>query len=329
MKLFLTYIKQRKKVTAAFMLFAVVFAVSFLLYRLPLGAMVYPLALCVLLGLIFMTVDFLRVRKKYFRLKRASEMTAAMINDLPESGGMTEDAYQAIIEALRVEAAKLEAEAETRYRGMMDYYTMWVHQIKTPIASMRLMLQNEDNAFSRKLLSDLLRIEQYVEMVLVFLRLDSETSDYVFKEHKIDAIVRGAVKKFAAEFIGRRISLEYEPINQTVITDDKWLSFVVEQVLSNALKYTRAGRIKIYMTGSKTLCIEDTGIGIAPEDLPRIFEKGYTGRNGRSDAKSSGIGLYLCKRICKNLGAEISAESEPGKGTIIRINLEQYNLEII
>lgn len=322
------YIAQCKKRIITFILFTAVFAITFLLYRLPVGAIIYPAALCALLGVVFMLTDFLRVRNKYLRLCAVEKMTAAMINDLPESECIEESEYQAIIKALQTEAAQLEAAADARYRGMMDYYTMWVHQIKTPIASMRLMLQNEDTAFSRTLLSDLFRIEQYVEMVLVFLRLDSETSDYVFKEHKVDDIVRGAVKKFAAEFIGRRISLEYEPINQTVITDNKWLSFVVEQVLSNALKYTREGFIKIYMTESKTLCIEDTGIGIAPEDLPRIFEKGYTGGNGRSDAKSSGIGLYLCRRICKNLGAEINAESEPDKGTVIRINLEQYNLKI-
>lgn len=193
---------------------------------------------------------------------------------------------------------------------------------------MRLTLQNEDTTFSRKLRGDLFRVEQYVEMVLMFLRLDSPSHDYVIKEYQIDPLIRQAVKKYAWEFIGRKLKLEYEQLDITAITDEKWLAFVVEQVLSNALKYTPAGSISIYMEKPKTLCIKDTGMGIAPEDLPRIFEKGYTGYHGRADKKASGIGLYLCKCICRDLGHSISAESEPDKGTTIRINLERGKLNI-
>ena len=211
---------------------------------------------------------------------------------------------------------------------MIDYYTVWVHQIKTPIASMRLNLQNEDSALSRKLSSDLFRIEQYVEMVLTFLRLDAESTDYVIKEYDLDAIVKQAVKKFAGEFIGRKLRLIYEPLNTRVVTDEKWLSFVIEQVLSNALKYTHAGSITITLEAGKKLCIRDTGMGIAAENLPRIFENGYTGYNGRTHKKASGIGLYLCKRICTNLGHAIRAESVVEQGTVIIIDLAQGRLEV-
>jgi len=206
---------------------------------------------------------------------------------------------------------------------MIDYYTLWAHQIKTPIASMRLTLQNEDSPLARKLMAELFHIEQYVEMVLVFLRLDSKTTDYLFREYSLDEIIRQAVKKFAGEFIGRKLKLEYEPVDVKVVTDEKWLSFVIEQVLSNALKYTPSGKITISMEKDRVLCIRDTGMGIAPEDLPRIFEKGYTGYLGRQDKRASGIGLYLCKRICRNLGHGILAESVPGQGTAIRIDLSQ------
>ena len=214
-----------------------------------------------------------------------------------------------------------------KYSDMIDYYTVWAHQIKTPIASMRLQLQNEDSSLSRRLSADLFRVEQYVEMVLTFLRLDSDSSDYLIREYDLDAIIRSAVKKFAGEFIGRKLKLVYEPVNVKVITDEKWLSFVVEQVLSNALKYTYAGSITITLEPEKKLCIRDTGIGIAPEDLPRIFENGYTGCNGRSDKKASGIGLYLCKRICTNLGHKITAASVVDEGTVICIDLSQRTLE--
>lgn len=326
MKLFITYINQHKKVIAAFAVFCLIFAFSFMLCHLPLNAVIYPALLCLLFGTVFLAADFAAVRKKHLQLAEMCRLSAAMISSFPDAESIDDKDYQAIIKSLQAEAAALEAQTSARYNDMMEYYTVWVHQIKTPIASMRLTLQNEDTPISRKLSSDLFRIEQYVEMVLAFLRLDSTSNDYVFKEYSIDTIVKQSVKKFAAEFIGRKIRLEYIPTRQTVVTDDKWLAFVLEQVLSNALKYTREGSIKIYMTEPKTLCVEDTGIGIAAEDLPRIFENGYTGYNGRINTRASGIGLYLCKKICKNLGAEISADSEPDKGTVIRINLEQYKL---
>lgn len=161
-----------------------------------------------------------------------------------------------------------------------------------------------------------------VEMVLVFLRLDSSTTDYVIRRHSLDDIVRPAVRRFAGEFIRRRLRLEYQPLDHTVVTDGKWLGFVVEQVLSNALKYTASGSVTISMDGDD-LCIRDTGMGIAAEDLPRIFEQGFTGVNGRRDRRASGIGLYLCRRICGNLGHTIRASSVPNQGTEIRIGLGQ------
>ena len=196
-----------------------------------------------------------------------------------------------------------------------------------PYGHIRLTLQNEDSPLSRKLTNDLYRIEQYVEMVMTFLRLNSNSTDYVFKEYDLDTIVRSAVKKFSSEFIDRKLRLIYEPLNTSVITDEKWLSFVIEQILSNALKYTPTGSIKISLVKEKTLRIEDTGIGIAPSDLPRIFDNGYTGFNGRTDKRASGIGLYLCKRICNNLGHGITANSKVDVGTIIDIDLSQFKIE--
>ena len=248
------------------------------------------------------------------------------MRNFPEPDSVSDEDYCHIIELLCEEQRQLTNRMDRKYSDMVDYYTMWAHQIKTPIASMRLHLQKEDSDFSRKMSSELFRIEQYVEMVLMFLRLDSDTTDYVIKEYEIDDIVKQAVKKFSGDFISRKLTLNYEPIQAKVITDEKWLSFVIEQVLSNALKYTSKGSISISLEEPKTLCIRDTGIGIAAEDLPRVFEKGYTGYNGRSDKKASGIGLYLCKRICKNLGHGITARSVVDQGTVIKIDLSQKNL---
>ena len=221
-----------------------------------------------------------------------------------------------------------------------------VHQVKTPIAALRLLLQNKnDEGQMTEELSELFGIEQYVEMALQYQRLDSETTDFVFEETDLDEIIRTSVRKYARQFIAKKISLSYEPVERTVITDKKWLSFVIEQVISNAVKYTKTGGIKIYLedgdgtmsvpvqkashrkeddgenSGMKSvrLVIEDTGIGIRAEDLPRICEMGYTGCNGHERQHSSGIGLYLCSRILKKLGHTFSITSKEGVGTVVKI----------
>ena len=328
MKLLRLYLKQRwRGITAAFG-FCGIFTLTFWLYHLPVEAVLYPTAVCTVLGLVLLLIDFRRVLRKHQKLGRIQSLTDAIGENFPEIGGLEDEDYQQIIHLLHEEQTRFHTDTARRYEDMVDYYTIWAHQIKTPIASMRLTLQNEDSPLSRKLSGDLFRIEQYVEMVLMFLRLDSDSTDYVIREYDLDVIIRQAVKKFAGEFITRRLQLVYEPLNAKVITDEKWLSFVIEQVLSNALKYTPSGTITISMEAPKTLCIRDTGMGIAPEDLPRIFEKGYTGYHGRTDKKASGIGLYLCKRICTNLGHRVSAESDLDFGTVIRIDLSQYQLSV-
>ncbi len=312
----------------AFVLCAALYAVTFVFYRFPIKAVAYPTALCLALLLGFAAADMAKTRKKHAELERIKGFDAKLADTFPEAGGMIEADYQEIIYLMREQHEEAQQRSEQSLREMMDYYTVWVHQIKTPIASMRLALQNTDTAESRQLQSELGRIERYVEMVLTFLRLGSDSTDYVIKEYELDDIVRGAVKKLAGDFINKRIRLEYTELNEMVLTDEKWLSFVIEQVLSNALKYTPEGTVSVYLESPKTLCIRDTGIGIATEDLPRVFENGYTGYNGRSDKKASGIGLYLCRRICDKLGHTISAESKAGEGTVIRIGLDRKKLEI-
>ena len=219
-----------------------------------------------------------------------------------------------------------QTQQDRRYQDMCDYYTTWAHQIKTPIAAMRLNLKNEDSPLSRRLLSDLMRVERYAEMVMAYLRVESPSTDYLLRRLCIDDAVKRAVRPFAGEFIARRLKLNYEETGLSAVSDEKWLVFVLEQILSNALKYTPEGGIHIYRSAPNTLTIQDTGIGIAPEDLPRVFEKGYTGLNGRSDLKASGIGLYLSKKVLTKLGHAISAESEPERGTAIHIDFTQRDV---
>ncbi|MBS6859831.1 MAG: sensor histidine kinase [Clostridiales bacterium] len=325
MQFFFSYLYHRRKVLLLLFFFLFLFAVSFWLYRLPVEAVAYPALICAAIGLAVLILGSLRASRKHRLLVRLADSLTELPRSLPEPRTQDDEDYQLLVGALCEEQRRLKSTMELRYADMIDYYTVWAHQIKTPIASMRLTLQEEDSEFSRRAGEDLLRIEQYVEMVLCYLRLDSDSTDYVFREQELDPILRQAVRRLSGQFIRRRMHLQYEPLGVRVLTDEKWLLFVVEQVLTNALKYTPAGgTITIELEEPKTLCIRDTGIGIAPEDLPRIFEKGYTGVNGRADKKASGLGLYLCRRICRALGHTIRANSSPDSGTVIRIDLSSH-----
>lgn len=191
---------------------------------------------------------------------------------------------------------------------------------------MQMILQNEENDMCRELNAELFRIEQYAEMALQYIRLDSSTNDLLIRQYNIDSIIRQAVRRYAPLFIRRKICLEYEPVSAKILTDEKWLLFVVEQLLSNAVKYTYSGSVSISFSDN-ILKVLDTGIGISSEDLPRIFEKGYTGMSGRKEKKSTGLGLYLCKTVCGKLGHKIYAESTVGKGTVIYVDLSITELD--
>lgn len=305
-----------------------VFGAVFSVYKITVQAVVYPALLCAFFGAIFIYFEYKKFYKKHKQLTKLSSFTENLSQNLPEAVTVDDSDYQAIINLLIDEERHRCTQMNIKYSDMVDYYTAWVHQIKTPIASAKLTLQNETGETAKILGEELFRIEQYVEMVLVFLRLDSDYSDYVIKECSLDDIVKASVKRFSSQFIRKRISLDYQPLNASVLTDEKWLAFVIEQVLSNALKYTPSGCISIYTENHKVLCIRDTGIGIAPEDLPRIFDKGFTGYNGRADKKATGIGLYLCKRVCRNLNHRITAHSPAEGGTIIKIDLNHIALGV-
>ena len=317
----LNYLKRHFKIILLLCLFIGVFAVVFSLYSLPAEAVWYAAALCFVVGVILFLLGYLRYLYHHRELTRMLSSVGVSIDDLPRPRGALEQDYQALIKALFNEKTRVESASDIALRDLIDFYTLWAHQIKTPIAALRLMLQAEENSQSAALSAELFKIEQYVQMVLQYLRLDSSTSDFVIKTYALDDIIRQSVRKYAKMFISKKLELDFKVSGLQVLTDEKWLCFVIEQLLSNALKYTASGKVSIYTVGM-TLIIEDTGIGIREEDLPRVFEKGFTGYNGREDKKSTGIGLYLCKRIVGKLGHSISVDSTPGRGTQVTLGLE-------
>lgn len=320
------YIYARRRVICGALLMAAVCAAVFLAGGIPAGAVGYAAALCGAISIAIFIVDLVKFRRRRSILARLREDITVSCENLPVPDNAAEQDYQELLEILFRSRAEQAQKYEQSFEQMTDYYTMWAHQIKTPIAAMRLTIAEQDSPESRELSVQLTRIEQYVDMVMCYIRLESSSTDYVIRECPLDGIIRAALRKFSSQFIRKKLTLEYTPAECTVLTDEKWLLFVVGQVLSNSLKYTKTGGIRIDFRDG-VLRISDTGIGIAPEDLPRVFDKGFTGCNGRSDMKASGLGLYLCRRICRELGHSISAESGES-GTTVSIDLSRNPVDV-
>lgn len=323
------YLRELSPFLLLFLLVSGVFGLVTYLYGLPSEAFFYALGLCLVFLLVALPFHAVYWHKKHRMCQTVLENLPLMLDNLPQPATRSEQDLTDIILGL---SKVLDAERTTRQTAeqeSIDYYTTWVHQIKTPISSMKLILESEDTEENHLLSAELFRIEQYVEMVLSYLRLGSNSSDYLFRTYDLDTILKQAIHKYAPLFIQRRIRLVYTSVHISVLTDEKWLLCIIEQILSNSVKYTpAAGTVTITVTPEKVLQITDTGIGIAPEDLPRIFEKGFTGYNGRADKKASGLGLYLCKSAAERLSHRIWAKSVPGQGTTISLDLSTASLGV-
>ena len=349
MKLFLDYIS-KIKFYIILQLFPVILAeIIFFLYQLPIEPMVYVTVFWLITGICACLNGFYRYRKKVEQLELIAAAPDINLSQMDSPVGQDERFQQEIMQQLNQMRIDVENASQKSSEDMTDYYTMWAHQIKTPIFALRLLLQESPEENKEKL-SELFKIEQYVEMVLGYLRTEDMSSDLKLSRCSLDRIIRDQIHKYAGIFVSKKLTLTYESISQDVLTDEKWLGFVIGQILSNALKYTRTGGIRIYLeeklsldtddvsisignddcnkVENLTLVIEDTGIGIRAEDIPRIFEKGYTGVNGRDDNRATGIGLYLSNKIMRKLGHRLYITSTEGKGTKVFLEFSVKDLNM-
>lgn len=201
---------------------------------------------------------------------------------------------------------------------------MWVHEIKTPIASSKLLIENNYNDLTRKIDIQIDRIENFVEQVLYYSRSDEVGKDYIIKKVELLPLVKNVIRKNQRDFISKRIRLQLGELNEVVYSDSKWIEFILNQILINSIKYSKGKDDKIQIESKEisntvVLTIEDEGVGIIERDLDRVFEKGFTGENGRKFGKSTGIGLYLCKKLCNKLGLGLEIQSKVNVGTKISI----------
>lgn len=195
-----------------------------------------------------------------------------------------------------------------------EYIELWIHEIKTPIASSKLIIENNPSEITQSLSEDLDVVNYYIEQALFYSRSNNVEKDYIIKEIELRDLVNAVIRRNSKDFIRNRIKLTLDALEYTIYTDSKWLEFILNQIVVNAIKYHKDNPcIRIYANerdNNIALTVEDNGIGISEKDIPMIFERGYTGRTGRLYTKSTGIGLYLCKSLCDKLGLSISIQSE-------------------
>lgn len=277
----------------------------------------YQLLLAFLLASFFLGMDLASAYKEYR-------------NQLFYASGRPQTALEVLfsekLALLEMDKKNRAIEEREKLNDLMDYYTLWAHQIKTPIAASSLLVgEIEDKKVKNQLEQELFKIESYVNIVLQYLRLESFHEDLVLKKENVEDLVKEIVKKYAIFFIQKGLSLNLHDLDRTIITDKKWFVVILEQVLSNSLKYTSQGGIEIYFQ-EDTLYIKDSGLGIQDADLLRVFERGFSGYNGRLTQQSSGLGLYLSKKIADELGHQISIASQVGHGTTVMISFSEKKM---
>ena len=333
-KVLLAYLKSRVSAIICGVVCVAVTAFVCWIYGNSLMPAFLSAVILLLLGVILGIVGYRAFDAKHQMLKKGREFPQALADsfsekealrenpdmpDLEEKIDLIEADYRTLLVKLSDTLSKEQEEHSANYNAMLDYYTMWVHQIKTPISALSLIIQNmEDTETGSRLRSQLIQVENYADMALNYLRLGSESNDLQFTKVNADDVIRSEIKRAMTMFLAKGLSVDFTPSELEVTTDKKWLGFIVGQLISNAIKYQKSGTVHFYGT-ENGFVIEDEGIGIAKEDLPRIFEKGYTGYNGHNEKKSTGLGLYLVKKAADMISAEVLFDSEVGKGTKVTV----------
>ena len=294
MKLFLDYMKNQSVILFGYLLVCIVFITISVLATLEIEYVFLGIEILGFILLIYLIVHWFQYQK---------------LSDVKDDN-----------ERLLNENKNLKSEMLNQKDDLNAYFLMWLHQIKTPMTVSKLLLEKPDDTTNTKLKMQLMYIEQYINMAMNYLKMIDHSTDMDITEVNLDDIIKNLLKKYSLLFIHNHISLEYQSNVTHVVSDSQWLTILIEQILSNALKYTENGKIAIqYLEEKHALEIRDTGIGIRSEDIPKIFDRGYSGFNGRMNEKSSGLGLYLARKISERLNIQIEVESKLSKGSIFRL----------
>ena len=294
MKLFLDYLKSQSVILFGYLLVCIVFITISVLVPIEIEYVFLGIEILGFILFVYLIVHWFHYQK---------------LSDVKDDN-----------ERLLNENRNLKSEMLNQKDDLNAYFLMWLHQIKTPMTVSKLLLEKPDETTNTKLKMQLMYIEQYISMAMNYLKMIDHSTDMDITQVNLDDIIKNLLKKYSLLFIHNHISLEYQSNLAYVISDSQWLTILIEQILSNALKYTENGKIAIqYLEDKHALEIRDTGIGIRSEDIPKIFDRGYSGFNGRMNEKSSGLGLYLARKISERLNIQIEVESKLSQGSIFRL----------
>lgn len=323
--IFFRYIKSIAVNIVMCLVTAAVFSVICVLWSYDIRAVAYSLVLCAAIATVPFFIGYYSFKSRVKQLEGIIGDYDTACERLPREKSGAEREWHEIVCSMFTEMKKREREAEEKLKTAENYYTAWAHQVKVPISAIHLILAEAEDRTRRDVGAELTRIEQYTDMIMAYVRLDSSSTDYVFREVSLDNVIKSVIRKYSGMFIRKKLTISFEDSSEKVLGDEKWISFILEQLLSNALKYTNRGGIKINVQNG-VVSVSDTGIGIAKEDIPRIFEKGFTGINGRTSGVSSGIGLYLIRRVCSEMGYSLSVESEQGEGSMFTVDFSRSDI---
>ncbi|MBF1113396.1 MAG: sensor histidine kinase [Solobacterium sp.] len=294
MKLFLDYLKSQSVILFGYLLVCIVFITISVLATIEIAYVFLGIEILGFILFIYLIVHWFQ----YQKLSNVKDDNERLFN----------------------ENKNLKSEMLNQKDDLNAYFLMWLHQIKTPMTVSKLLLEKPDETTNTKLKMQLMYIEQYINMAMNYLKMIDHSTDMDITQVNLDDIIKNLLKKYSLLFIHNHISLEYQSNLAYVISDSQWLTILIEQILSNALKYTENGKIAIqYLEDKHALEIRDTGIGIRSEDIPKIFDRGYSGFNGRMNEKSSGLGLYLARKISERLNIQIEVESKLSQGSVFRL----------
>ncbi|MFC7393897.1 sensor histidine kinase [Scopulibacillus cellulosilyticus] len=327
------YIKDKRFLILFYIILMVFISVFVFLsntQRMSKGNILYINIVAFIFFAIYIAGDYF-VRKKYYvEVKETIEGSEQNNLDivLPEPQTKEQEIYYRLISHIQKTQLKRIEKLYDEKRENQDFMMSWVHEIKTPIAASKLTIHNSESKTKEDILNkledELVKIDNFVEQALYYSRIDAFNQDYFIKDVKLKSIVVDSIKKHSKWFINKKISVEMDNLDKDVLSDKKWLTFMIDQMLSNAIKYTESkGRIRFIGDESDTettLMIEDNGIGISSRDIDRVFEKGFTGKTGRKNTNATGMGLYLSKKLAEKLGHKISIQSKEGTGTQVIIH---------
>ena len=271
--------------------------------------------------------DYLRKKQYYDEIKENMESLDKkyLISEVIEEGTFTES--KLIYDVICKSNKAMNDEIGEFKRGINDYreyIELWVHEIKTPIATCKLLIENNESPLTESIGEEVCKLENYIDQALFYTRSNTLEKDYIIKEMILSSCVNKVLNNNADSLIKKRVKISLGDLEKMVYSDSKWIEFILGQIISNSIKYMNKEHkeLKIYCNENSKyviLNIEDNGAGISEKDISRVFDKGFTGENGRKFGKSTGIGLYLCKKLCKKLGLDITLISEEGKFTRVSI----------